>query len=133
MGAVDLGGTQLFDGEGGLFARFVLIDGLGEEVGASLDAGRGHVGGVVLEILVDAQHALGGAAVAHAHEGELHPGLGHGSPVDEALVLGHVDAPARAQLVALVVRQLVAIAHQALPVIGAHIGLGLRRGFLLGF
>ncbi len=77
----------------------------------------------MIEELVGGKRTLGSAAIADASEGELYAGIGYGRPVDVAtLVLRHVNAPARTKLAVFEILQLVAVAGEARPIVGAHIG-----------
>ena len=107
--------------EVGLLAGLVGRDGLREEVDARGQAGCLGAVDVLGEALVGVERALGVAAVAGAHDGEVHAIGRHGRPVDGALVAGHVHAQIGAQLAVLVVGEPVAGAFKALPVVGARV------------
>ena len=76
----------------GFFARLFDADGLREEVRAHVQACARRVVDVLGVSGIGVQRALGVAAVAHAHEGEVHAVARHSAPVDGALMVGHVHA-----------------------------------------
>ena len=76
----------------GFFTRLLDGDGLREEVRAHIEARARRIVDILGVSGIGVQRALGVAAVAHAHEGEVHAVARHSAPVDGALMVGHVHA-----------------------------------------
>ena len=94
-GKVELAAAKLVKHEVGLFLRLLGAGGLRVKVHASLQAGIGCSCKVLAQAAVREQTALGGAAVAGSHKGELDSIACNLLPVDGALHFGHVDSRLR--------------------------------------